>query len=97
MNNPEFVSELYFKPLDPNLNLTSFWTGSGPMDDEFAGNSWSMGDPQGNGVVVVGRGQVGSWEATTDARQVRLSSVSTRLAQRATTSRRPIASNLIPR
>jgi hypothetical protein len=67
VNNPEFVSELYFKPLDPNLNLTSFWTGSGPMDDEFAGNSWSMGDPQGDGVVVVGRGQVGSWEATTDA------------------------------
>lgn len=67
LNNPEFVSELHYKPLDPNLNLTSFWTGSGPMDDEFTGNSWSYGDPQGGGVVVVGRGQVGSWEATIDA------------------------------
>lgn len=67
LNNPESVSELYFKPLDPNLNLTSFWTGSGPMDDEFAGNSWSINDPQQGGVVVVGRGQVGSWNATFDA------------------------------
>ncbi len=67
LDNPEFIRELYFKPFDPNLNLTSFWTGSGSMDDEFAGNSWATGDPQQGGVVVVGRGQVGSWTATTDA------------------------------
>jgi murein DD-endopeptidase MepM/ murein hydrolase activator NlpD len=66
LNNPEFIKEFIYKPLDPNLNLTSYWTGSGAFDDEFLGNSWSIDDPQSGGIVVVGRGQIGTWSVVTD-------------------------------
>ena len=66
LQNPELIREFIFRPLDPNLNLTSYWIGSGSFDDEFTGNSWSINDPQSGGTVVVGRGQIGTWTVITD-------------------------------
>lgn len=65
LDNPEMIREVYFKPFSNTVNLTDFGAiCPPPCDLEFTGNSHAPPDPQSGGIVLVGRGQVGTWEAT---------------------------------
>jgi len=64
LDNPEMIKEVYFKPFSSTVNLTDFGAiCPPPCDTEFTGNSHAPPDPQSGGIVLVGRGQVGTWDA----------------------------------